>query len=76
MSVLKSNFELKRLAATERQKMNMLETIEQLRAERDALRKAIEQARAKLRSSGGNWPEECYFECDDILSAALEGVKP
>lgn len=41
MTALKSNLELQRLAANERQKMNMLETITQLRTESKAKHNAL-----------------------------------
>lgn len=42
-----------------------------LREENKRLRKAIAKAQEELRSTAQNWQEQCLFDCDDILSAAL-----
>ena len=34
-------------------------------------REALKAAQFQLRSSTANWHEDCYFKCDEILSAAL-----
>ena len=44
-----------------------------LRAERDALREAIKAAQIQLQATQINWQEECLFECNDIMTAALKG---
>ena len=31
----------------------------------------IKKAQMELRSAQVNWYEECYFECDDLLSQAI-----
>jgi len=36
---------------------------------------AAKAAQFQLRSSTVNWYEDCYFKCDDILSAALQEQK-
>ena len=44
-----------------------------IRAERDALREAIKAAQIQLQATQINWQEECLFECNDIMTAALKG---
>lgn len=35
---------------------------------------AIKAAQKQLRATQRNWDEECLFECNDILTAALKGA--
>lgn len=46
--------------------------ISALVSERDALKEAIKNARIQLQSTQINWQEDCLFECNDILTAALD----
>lgn len=41
--------------------------------ERDELRHAIRSAQIQLRATQENWREDCLFNCNDILTAALKG---
>ena len=47
--------------------------IDALIKERDALREAITKARIQLQATQENWREDCLFNCNDILTAALKG---
>ena len=47
----------------------------QAAAELDALREALIGARSQLRSAQINWQEQCYFECDAILTKAIGDEK-
>ena len=49
-----------------------LAALRQARAERDALKEAIKKARIQLQATQINWQEDCLFECNDILTAALD----
>lgn len=72
--------EIKMKIATGQRKFG-IHTIERLLAQMDALREKNAQirqqagdARQKLRSAQINWQEDCYFECDDMLTGIVEGV--
>ena len=38
------------------------------------LLESIKAAQVELHATQRNWDEECLFECNDILTAALKGV--
>lgn len=48
------------------------EELATLRKELDALKEAIKKARIQLQATQINWQEDCLFECNDILTAALD----
>ena len=49
--------------------------LDTLAAQNARLREAIKDAQRELRSTQYNWSEQCLFDCDNILNAALEGSK-
>lgn len=44
-----------------------------LAIELDKLREEIKKALFQLQSTQRNWDEDCLFNCNDILEAALKG---
>lgn len=44
-------------------------------AEQAELEAAVRKAKEKLRSTTLNWQEQCLFDCDEILTAALDRGK-
>jgi len=39
------------------------------------LHESIKAAQTELHATQRNWDEECLFECNDILTAALKGAE-
>lgn len=36
----------------------------------------VKEAQMQLRSAQVNWQEDCYFECDAILSQIIDALEP
>jgi len=50
-----------------------LKEIAALTTEVERLRDALKAAQIELRSTAANWNEQCLFDCDAIMTAALKG---